>query len=264
MVHEVGHWLGLYHTFEGGCKVLGDEVKDTPAIKKTNYSCDEIDSCNDGKYDLVKNFMNYTDAECMDSFTVGQMERTEAMWEEYRSGGPGTSQTNRPTGRSLTKKKQSTDQKVQSTDQKKHFQTTDQKSKPNPPTKNPTPTPPTGCSKNKRKFKVAVKTDDGGKDISFNIRKVFKKVVAGKVFKQDKLMSNDVQRFRRCLSEDKCFRFTIKDSRCDGFKKGNYWYKLYFGGTCIDVSSRAFILHICFIIGIWNNLILYHIVWLQI
>jgi len=218
LVHEVGHWLGLYHTFEGGCKGLGDEVKDTPAVKKPNYSCDEIDSCNDGKYDLVKNFMDYTDDECMDSFTVGQMERAEAMWEEYRSGGPGTSPTNRPTKKPTPKQPT-------------------KKPKPNPPTKNPTPTPPTGCSKNKRRFKVAVKTDDGGKDISFNIRKVFKKVGAGKFFKQDDLMSNAVQRFSRCLSKDKCFRFTIKDSRGDGFKKGNYWYKLYFGGKQTKKSS---------------------------
>ena len=61
LVHEVGHWLALYHTFEGGCASPGDEVADTPQVRDANGGCPSPppDSCaRDGQGpDLVVNYM---------------------------------------------------------------------------------------------------------------------------------------------------------------------------------------------------------------
>lgn len=112
VIHNFGHYLGLYHTFEGGCKndnclTDGDKVADTPpdaSTEPTNCSS-PVNSCTTDaddlsinnpfrpvsaggigdQPDLTDNFMDHNYLSCLNSFTPGQKERARAAILNIRS-----------------------------------------------------------------------------------------------------------------------------------------------------------------------------------
>lgn len=97
--HEVGHYLGLFHTFQDGCGTAGapyttgDRIGDTARQQSPNFNCPAgATSCSSA--DPIENYMNYTQDSCMDRFTAEQANRMRCGIANYRTtlvggGGPG-------------------------------------------------------------------------------------------------------------------------------------------------------------------------------
>jgi gliding motility-associated-like protein len=107
LAHEMGHYLGLYHTFQGGCTnnnclLDGDMVCDTPpdnsvmpsvSCSNPENSCntDTLSNYSNGFFhtdvpDQIANFMDYGNTACSNEFTQGQADRMKATIMTQRSG----------------------------------------------------------------------------------------------------------------------------------------------------------------------------------
>ena len=95
LVHEAGHYLGLRHIWgdallESGCSV-DDGIEDTPNQEAaSSFTCNfNQDSCSDGANDLpdmVENYMDYSNDQCMNMFTNIQIDVMRAVLEIARPG----------------------------------------------------------------------------------------------------------------------------------------------------------------------------------
>ncbi|KAE8334207.1 hypothetical protein BDV24DRAFT_170431 [Aspergillus arachidicola] len=84
LTHEVGHWLGLGHTWSTeSCESDADGIDDTPIHLGPSLTCSApLDTCatrpgNDPSH----NFMNYVDERCYNSFTTGQVNHMRDRYQ---------------------------------------------------------------------------------------------------------------------------------------------------------------------------------------
>ncbi|HET8567903.1 MAG TPA: zinc metalloprotease [Candidatus Limnocylindria bacterium] len=84
-VHEAGHWLGLHHTFNGGCNNNGDYVDDTPPMRIPTRGCPiGKDTCPEPGVDPIHNYMDYSYDSCYFEFTAGQTARMADHFAHFR------------------------------------------------------------------------------------------------------------------------------------------------------------------------------------
>ncbi len=92
LTHEVGHWLGLFHTFQGSCTGSGpivEGISDTPPCSTATNGCPSSrNSCTNDFPDLpdqTENYMDYSDGVCQNMFSEGQKAVIDQIFNVYRS-----------------------------------------------------------------------------------------------------------------------------------------------------------------------------------
>lgn len=90
LTHETGHWLGLYHIFEGGCTVENDGISDTPPQDRQwgmEKGCDTskvYNRCENSEFPMLNNYMDYSD--CRKMFTADQVVEMRQNLLTFRKG----------------------------------------------------------------------------------------------------------------------------------------------------------------------------------
>lgn len=92
--HEVGHYLGLFHPYFGGCGAAsapacyttGDRLCDTPPDESSHDLCPVGATSCGGTPVPIENYMELTDDLCMTGFTFEQAGRMRCTLATYRTG----------------------------------------------------------------------------------------------------------------------------------------------------------------------------------
>jgi hypothetical protein len=90
LTHEIGHYLGLEHTFFGGCAsgdcyTVGDLICDTSSQVTEGFGCPVgQNSCPEDGLDSIHNYMDYSDDTCMTEFTPEQANRMRCSLLNWR------------------------------------------------------------------------------------------------------------------------------------------------------------------------------------
>lgn len=92
VTHEMGHYLGLFHTYYAGCGTAsapacyttGDRICDTPPNATSHKGCPAgLTGCG-GVPVPVQNYMELTDDTCMTGFSAEQVQRMRCTLATYR------------------------------------------------------------------------------------------------------------------------------------------------------------------------------------